>query len=144
MFQLTNLAAGILSGLLITNPGFMVLGVFYFIGMFLISGEGDGKKVYRYDDLKIRYLRIKEQAIERLKDKNLKASDKKQLLEDIEYMQKIIDRTVVFKSIVDRLYNLLPSNKKIRNDVELQRQLEMLNANDLFIGASKLAITHNT
>ena len=108
---------------------------------FLITWTvSDGAKYQNvYDKLKIRYKRVREQLISRLKVKSLAPELVKNILEDLKVLDKIIDQTGEFSSILNVVGNIIyPSNWVLSSRKNAQRLLEELASNDLFIKAAQL------
>jgi hypothetical protein len=114
-----------------------------FIGALGILGIITSNKLtetdFEYDKLKIRLTRSKEQLIAELKQNNLPIESIKQKIKDIEevgaIIDKVFDKTPILTSL---LIFLLPSQRKANKAMELQRKLEELASNDLFVKAAKL------
>lgn len=97
---------------------------------------------YTYDTLKTRMKRVNEVMIEHLKDSSLPKSDKERILDDLSKAQIIINNTKDAQhQLFDRIANyLFKSNKSIQSQMDLQRDLEELSANQLFVQAAKLSM----
>jgi hypothetical protein len=91
-----------------------------------------------YDDPKIRYKRIKEQLIQNLKKEHLNKTEVETIILNIEKADKIIDSTLPNVSILKTLIEYVYIDKKEKNSMKLQRKLEELASNDLFVKAAKL------
>lgn len=130
---------GALPFILGTFTFWSTLGFSMILFSFLFSGEAT--KDYTYDTLKVRYLRIKEQILDSLKNQYLPESDKKRALESIERINKAIESTKDFKPIFKILSDfLLLPNRRAADAVNLQRQLEELAHNELFAKAAELSL----
>ena len=122
------------------------VGVLPFLGFgaalfFLISWNSsigsDTNNVY--DNLKTRYKRIREQLISRLKVKSLDRGIASKTLVTLASVDKIIDETKDFTSIMGLAGNIIyPSNWVLSSRKNTQRLLEELASNDLFIKAAQL------
>jgi len=132
---------------LISIPVFAIGTFLHPLGILMLSMmvltvfiSGDGARDFTYDDLRVRYLRIREQIITHLKDKTLDAETIKHHLESIEKIDKVIDGAKDYKGILRTVSNFIfSSNRKEMKAIELQRELETFMANDLFVQASKLS-----
>lgn len=111
----------------------------YYATMSIIFG-GETSKDYTYDGTKIRMKRVKEQLIEYLKDSTVPNDQRKRTLEDLEKIDQIISKTTHAKvALFDRISNFLyAKNKTLKTRIELQRDLEELAHNELFVAAAKL------
>lgn len=96
---------------------------------------------YTYDTLKVRMKRIREVMVEKLKDSELPAAEKKTVLNDLEKADFLINQTADAKhKIFDRIADyLFKSNRSLKNQIKLQRELEEIASNDLFIKAAQLS-----
>lgn len=103
--------------------------------LIMMDGSGDGT----YDRPGARIKRVRNQIVENLKLKKITEDDRERLNADLktidEVLDKINDRRQVFGVIWD---TIVPSARKAYNQEKLQKQLENIAANDLFIKASEL------
>lgn len=117
-----------------------VVGIIY--GLFLMLcfySSGDGNRDNTYDDLKQRYVRIRNELIAFIKDENIPKKDLQDAIEQIKSIDNVINNTQDFVSISRSLSNIVfPSNRAARKSVEYQKQLEALVGNDLYLLAAKL------
>lgn len=103
------------------------------------SSSGEINSDFTYDKLHIRYLRIREQVISFIKDKSLPKEIVDKALFDIEEIDKILKRVKDYDSLTTKFFNhFFVKHKNAKNVRELQRLLEELGNNDLFIQAAKL------
>lgn len=103
--------------------------------------SGHDMKDYTYDNARTRLLRIKEQAIEQLKVKKLNDKIAKQVLDDIKFIDKCLSETKGFESLWTKINTFFSKkNKNIIDMIQLQRDLEELSSNDLFIKSAKLKL----
>lgn len=101
---------------------------------------GEVNKDHHYDTLKVRFLRIREDTVNYLKNKDLDPSYVKKALADLEAMNKIIKDTEEARFLFDIIVDYVnPKSKKIRNSIELQRDLEALAMNDFFVKSAHLS-----
>lgn len=124
---------------------FVAFGFFSFLSVlsFITSsmGAGAGSKDYTYDILKTRYLRVREQFIQRLKDKKIDKDEVKLILSSLEQIDAIIKNTHEFRGPLDKMCDYIFSkDKSARASVELQRDLESLAMNDFFIKSKELSL----
>lgn len=109
----------------------------FFLITWTVSDGAEYQNVY--DKLKIRYKRVREQLISRLKVKSLAPELVKNILEDLKVLDKIIEQTGEFSSILNVVGNIIyPSNWVLSSRKNAQRLLEELASNDLFIKAAQL------
>lgn len=104
---------------------------------FYVSGEASAD--YTYDELKIRYKRIRQQYIEMLSQLKLSRDEMKNIIANVDFVDKIIQDTVIYKDPIRRLSNFVFSkNRHAKADIELQQFIEELTHNDLFLASAKL------
>ena len=129
--------------------GFSIAGIFlgYFLAPLFIllllalvlSCAGEASNVFEYDDLKIRYKRIRQQYIEMISQLQLSKAELKDVIDNVEIMDKIIKDTVVYRTLWDKIANVVFSkNRHAKADIELQQLIEDLTHNDLFLASAKL------
>ena len=108
---------------------------------FVLYYSGDNYTDMTYDRLKIRYKRIRQQYLEALKLTDLSKEEIIKFVEDIKAMDKIINETVLYRSLINRLSNFLFSiNRNTKKDIEFQQLLEELAHNDLFLKSAELTV----
>lgn len=132
--------------------GFTALGIFtisaiaafIYLGAvtaMLIAGEGISIKRMTYDNIIVRYKRLNEQVIERLKNNKLAKEEVKQLIADYNKVKEIIEKTKDFKPIYQKVFDFMI---KTRRDgiaaMQLQRELEELASSDLFVKSAQLKV----
>lgn len=126
-------------------PAYLAFEAFKIVSLFLVPAVGvlfmmmDGISDPSYDRPGARVQRIRNQIVENLKDKKLSKDDQERLAADLtvvdEMAKQINDRRQLLNVIWD---TLSPSSRKARNQELLQKQLEDLAANDLFVKAAAL------
>lgn len=123
----------LVSVLLVATPFFSLFGVA--LVFILIDGEGDGT----YDKLGARIKRVKNQLVEEIKHKDTSKHRKESLLADIEAIENleknINDRSQFFGYIWDAVS---PSARRTKSQMKLQKELENLASNDLFVKAESI------
>ena len=96
--------------------------------------SGETTKDYTYDDLKIRYQRIRNDYVGRLKQLDLPNDELKAVLKDIAFMDTIIKETHQYRTVYDLLANLIFSkDRQAVKAVKEEQLLEELANNDLFL-----------
>lgn len=106
---------------------------------FMMGGEN--YKDYTYDSLKVRYLRVREQIIDSLKNKYLPKSEKEACLSAVERIDKALESCLEFKPLLAIAADfLITSNRNAKAAIETQRKLEDLASNELFVKATQLSI----
>lgn len=146
----SNFEAGLsqIAGVIVMTVGVVFgfaanpLASLFFAGMLVLSlyGAGASKKDYTYDVLKVRYLRVREQFIQRLKDKSISQEEITLNLDSLKAIDKVISSIHEHNLPLDRMMNFIFStNRDVKRSTELQRQLESLAMNDLFAKSAKLS-----
>jgi hypothetical protein len=101
--------------------------------------KGEDKVDYRYDELKVRYQRMRYELVNTLKDNRLSKSDANILVEDIKVLDEIIEDTYKYRSLSRILSTFIFLDaRRAKNSIDYQQELESLVNNDLFIKASVL------
>ena len=138
MIQITVATYSMLLGAVLGSVLLMIAGApLFFLITWAVSDGAEYQNVY--DKLKIRYKRVREQLISRLKVKSLAPELVKNILEDLKVLDKIIEQTGEFSSILNVVGNIIyPSNWVLSSRKNAQRLLEELASNDLFIKAAQL------
>lgn len=106
--------------------------------MSILYDSKTNKKDFTYDETLVRFKRIREQLVSYLKTDRNKEKVKIILtdIKEIDYLISILlpERTV-FNMVADYLFS---DSNHVRKTMVLQRHLEELASNDLFLGAAKL------
>ena len=138
MIQITVATYSMLLGAVLGSVLLMIAGApLFFLITWAVSDGAEYQNVC--DKLKIRYKRVREQLISRLKVKSLAPELVKNILEDLKVLDKIIEQTGEFSSILNVVGNIIyPSNWVLSSRKNAQRLLEELASNDLFIKAAQL------
>lgn len=111
------------------------------VSIFLLNlrADGDGHREMTYDDVKDRYKRIRNEAVNGLKNSNLAKDESKYLLDSIALTDDMIKSSVKYRTPIAKLSNVLfSSNRKAIKDIEEQQLLEDLAHNDLYTASAKL------
>ena len=106
-----------------------------------VIGCGENYRDMTYDDMNVRYKRIREQTVVYLKNKYLPAEEVKRALADLEFFDTALSKVGPSKRLLTKVANaILPGARKEVKAIELQRDLESLAANDLFAKAATLSL----
>lgn len=101
--------------------------------------SGDAYRDFTYDDLKIRYKRIRHQYIDMIQTLKLDNKKLSEIIESIDEIDRVINRIRVFRGINAKIGNFLfGSNRDAKSDIELQQLLEDLVHNDLYLRSAEL------
>lgn len=102
---------------------------------FLFDAEGDGT----YDTPEARFKRVRDQIVANLKDKKLSKDDVLRLTEDLEAIDKVMEGVHDRRQLLGVIWDFLsPASRNHRNQKLLQKELEDLAVNDLFVKAAQL------
>ena len=110
----------------------------------LFSGEGftgrllnDSRDIYGTNSQRL--TRIRQTIIDSLKDAHIKRETREFLLTEIARIDDIYKETHVVKNVFKIIHEMIfSSERKLAQVMEMERQLEALSNNDLFIGANRL------
>lgn len=122
-----------------------LLAAFYFgmfaygLASFVFGTAGEEGHDYTYDDIKIRYKRIRDQLVERIKAGSVPKSQVKDLVIAIEQVDQLVKDTGQYRSTLDIVMNYLrPANYRAKTSIERQQMLEDLATNKFFVQSLKL------
>ena len=128
------ISASIVTG----NLVYLLLLLITFMSVLL---NGETFKDFTYDDLKVRFARIKEQLVSSIKNQKVSNADKKLVLYSIKEIEAAMAEAKNTPSIYRTISNFIfPFNRKLKNMIELQRDLEVLSANDIYSRAAELSL----
>lgn len=120
-----------------------VIGGFYAALMFYILTKttGESGKIRLYDDKKNRYLRIRNQMVEQIKDEDLPQALRRNLLAQITLADDVVKSCKHQDNIYDRVANVVfTKDRRAKESILEQQRLEEMVANDLFVKANRLAL----
>ena len=133
---------GITAGLLTSAVVSPVVGLFV-VGYLLttqLMGSSYSNKDYTYDDVQTRLKRIREQVIQQLKNTGEQNEYKAKMLKTLDDTKEIIDKTRIHETIYEKIFLFVSKkNRDAKTAVQLQRDLEELASNELFVKAAKLS-----
>lgn len=136
----TTMMAVLLAGTVILMPVVplvsMCCGV---VALLFFVTSSESARDYTYDDLKIRYKRVRNEYVQRLKDDKFPADATKATLEDIHAMDALINGMYVYRGPVSAIATfVLSSAREDKKSINGQQLLEELAMNDLFIASAEL------
>lgn len=115
-----------------------VAAYFCLIFGLIFFASGDGVRDMTYDDLKQRYIRVRNNIIERLKSKEIQGEEAKVLLDDIDMIDAMIKETYDTRTVWNKLSNIVfKTNRQASNSIQEQQLLEELASNSIFVQAAK-------
>lgn len=123
---------------LLTYGGILTVAIY--VVPLLLSIFFSGMEEEQYDDLKHRFVRIRQGMIEQLKKINFPPKDIQEVLTQLDEIEKYINTTRWFDpNVLNYLKRVVnPKYRKSFNIKQLEQQLEGLISNDLFVSAAKL------
>ena len=102
---------------------------------------GDKHRQFEYDDLSIRYKRMRNQMVELLKHKALSNEEKQEALDALAQLDDIVDKAIEYKSPLIAISNFVFSgNRNAKRMIDLEHQIEEFISNQLFVNAAKLTL----
>lgn len=122
--------------------GIVTITTFYSIALwvilFVVSKEDSLDMTY--DQLKIRYKRVRQQYIEMINKLYLDKDKLRQVVDDVHFLDEIVQKTAIHRTLMTRLSNFVfSSGQRARDDIELQYLLEDLTHSDLFLKSAELS-----
>ncbi|MGI9211350.1 MAG: hypothetical protein ACR2HF_02660 [Methylococcaceae bacterium] len=132
-----------LVALIVTNFIGAVAMIFYLFAMcMMVVGAGDSYRDMTYDDLKIRYKRVRQQLIQQLKDTQLSDGTVHTLIEQIKQIDKVDKRATEYGGLLNTISNILfKSNRDAHYEIRIQQLIEDLAHNDLYMKSAQLRLT---
>lgn len=98
-----------------------------------------------YDNLRDRYMRIRLQLVEMIKDPDIDRAAKTTLLEEIKLLDIAISQKKVFDNPITKMLLLVSSkDQRAEANIKLQRDIESLLANEMFVAANELQVKEST
>lgn len=119
---------------------FMGLGPAVMFLYTCVRTAGESSRDYTYDDLVVRYSRIRQQMIARIKEKKLTKNDAALLIDQIDFIGNLIKNGRNLRGPMDMLFNVFnPADRRAKDSIQRQQALEQLVNNDLFLASLKLS-----
>ena len=107
------------------------------IGVLLIAMDGSGDGAY--DRPGARMKRVRDQIVENLKDKKLSKEDVENLTEDLIVIDQVLANVNDRRQFMGIMWDsLIPSARKDLSQIRLQKELEDIAVNDIFVKAAEL------
>ena len=113
------------------NPVFgLIWSLFAVMAM---KSYGDGSRDGTYDELRQRYVRIRNEMIEFLKDPNITKDEASSVIEQIKIVDMAVKNSKDYNPLSRVISNIFYSdNREAKKDIEYQKTLESLVSNNLF------------
>ena len=126
---LASAVAGIAAGILLTATT-----IFY-------SGRGDRfiQQANQYDKPYVRLQRIRETVVAQLKNFELDHVTRERLLKELDSIDKMLKGGRELTTLAEDIANIFTSNRRASFAFRLERDIELLAHNDLFVNAQRLA-----
>ena len=133
---------GVLAIFLVGGPLPMVIGMTLGIMSFELREKITSKKNFTYDNPVVRYKRLREQLIHLIKDNKINKETLQDTQRQITQIDKLISITTTNIKLMEKIANFLFSKEssELERSIQLQRDLEELSANDIFLASSKLRL----
>lgn len=134
MLQILLFASHISLGIAVT-PLIPIVAAVAWVGSFIFKENTQPT----YDTLKVRIKRVKEQLIQNIKLIDIPKEELNLLLAKYDQVEKIADDVQEHHSYLSKIYEYFSSAKKDKSrNIKLQRDLEELASNKLFVQSAKL------
>lgn len=119
---------------------FVIRVVVLAIVAWVIGTNTGSRGIFRlYDNTAQRYARIRNQIVEQIKNPELEPDLRRNLLQQIETIDAIIEGKKTFSFIFDRIMDSInPKDRNAKNSIESQQRIESMIANDLFVQSARL------
>lgn len=130
------MATGVAGALMVGGAPLVSLTVFA-MSMALAP---DNDSNYTYNNVKLRYTKVKQMALEYLKNPNADKAQAKKYIDDITWIQEVIERTsdTKTKGLFPKLSRMF-WNRKTLKAVDVQLLMDEMGNNEIFLSAAKLA-----
>jgi len=124
--------------ILTTASGGMLFAIAY-ISYGLLNLFSSGSEGYKYDKSKSRYIRVRNDIVQMLKNSDVDKNTAKVIVENIYVVDEIIKKSEDESSLVTNFLNVFKhSDRKRKKSVQEERLLEELSSNSLFVKAVEL------
>lgn len=105
----------------------------------LTNTERESTRDMTYDLDKDRFIRVRNDLVNSLKDDAIDTKTRKSTLEQIKFVDTVINRSTNLRGILGGLSILLsPTDRNVYKAIKTQQEVEKMIANDIFVSASKL------
>lgn len=130
-----------LLGVSILAANFLGIIIFGFYTTLLFTLSREDIRDYTYDDLKIRYLRVRQDIIDQLKEIKDDKEVVKQMLDNIYTIDEAVKSTTVVRTFPAIVSNFIFSGaRQAVKSIHEQQFLEALASNDLFVKSAELRL----
>ncbi len=130
-----------LLGVSILAANFLGIIIFGFYTTILFTLSREDIRDYTYDDLKIRYLRVRQDIIDQLKEIKDDKEVVKQMLDNIYTIDEAVKSTTVVRTFPAIVSNFIFSGaRQAVKSIHEQQFLEALASNDLFVKSAELRL----
>lgn len=134
-------------GAAISAPAMIIAGIIttvisFIFAAFIVRAKGDDMEDKTYDTLKMRYMRIRLQLVEAIKNPALTTTEKKNLLEQLLTMDQIIKSIKSHEGVVMKIANTIFSGaRNSKQSMDEQHRWEQMISNDLFVKSAQLEVS---
>jgi hypothetical protein len=106
-----------------------------------VSTSGEDGRDYTYDKLKLRYIRIRNDLVESLKDPKMDKKEVKTIVDNIYVIDGCIKETFEYNNLLDGFLNVFwSSDRRAGKSIQEEQLLEELASNMLFVRAAELRL----
>ena len=107
----------------------------------ILAGSGEEGRDYTYDKLKMRYMRIRNDLVEALKDPELNKDEVKSIITNIYAVDFIVKDRIEYNTLIDGFLNIFSSSdRNAGKSIREEQLLEELATNMLFVKAAELRL----
>lgn len=107
----------------------------------LVGAQRTAGKDMTYDNIRDRYMRVRAQMVELIKDPTVDREAKLAILDQIKTIDLIIANKRVFTSFVEKFFRKVSVvDRKAFASIEAQQEIEQMIANNVFVAANRLAL----
>lgn len=125
-------------------PAVIFGSMFAYLSKLIFDTQRPSQKDMTYDNIKDRYIRVRNQLIEQIKDKELPAQAREALLDQIKTTDMIVANKRVFVGYLQKFAILaIPSDRRVVADIAIQQEIERIMSNDIFVAANRLLAKTN-
>lgn len=130
----------LLSPIVYLTGGYVLAAILYsLLAYFLLRISSEDLRDYTYDDLKLRYKRIRNEYVEFLKISELDHQQMKDILDSVYQVDAILERTKNYEGLMRTIGNFIFSDaRNAKKNINEQQMLEELAFNDLFVKSAEL------
>lgn len=109
------------------------------VARILLNNERESTRDMTYDLDKDRFIRLRNDLVNALKDPEIDVKTRRATLEQIKFVDTVINRSQNIRGFINLITLVLsPKDRGIYNAIKSQQEIEKMIANDIFVSVSKL------